>query len=706
VCPVLSFEFRVSRKGNGTHWRTAQLGGEAMNHLMTAATLTSILASPALATREPTVPPVYYLIDYGPNHLDNPEYIEWIAELPPQLLHFGKDVPMTHLYGPIAAVGGENQAHGRNREDIRRLTPAEVRERIAALRRMNEALHDAGVEMVMPYTSSITYAGHPDTREGFFDFYDHWDEYSEFGLGEKPADDPVKWIAIRADGSRHTFGKEEQPAYYAGLHRYVAAITHPDWRDWLVHVHRLVAEAGYDGAFPDNTSPINDYSEHAQAAFREYLAAKFTPGQIRALFGVESAEDVSLPVEPEGIAWVEAQRFWRASLAEHVHALREGGRQVNPDFLLFPNLGGPTHVAEFLTGHVDYYMAEGGRGLEGAGCTVKRVIGEIQYREIHHNILDYEYGRDIPGDIRPMLLKMGHSEGSRKLVLAEAAAFGSGAYNGVRRNSREQQAPYIRFLLDNPDIYDGKVSGARVAMTFFPMRDFYRSESGRSYHTQTARRVFERLGELQVPCDLFSETGMEPDVVATYDLLILPDMTYLSDQHLATVREFVEQGGTALIIGEFATHDELMQPRDPIGWLPDEDGRRSLGEGTVVRAGLLPTQTELLEALASLGELRLVVDEGRMGRPLMRAACYADQDEVVVHLLNYAVPIELGPGEIIPQRDVHVRAPLPEGASVAAVTCVVPEMDDLAPEFEVREGACWFTVPEVPIYVVCRVRLG
>ena len=673
--------------------------------------LAVLLAAPAMATREPTVPPVYYLIDYGPNHLDNPDYVTWIAELPPQLLHFGKDVPMTHLYGPIQAVGGENQAHGRNRDDIRRLTPAEVFERIATLQRMNQALHAAGVQMVMPYTSAITFAGNPDTREGLFDFIDHWDEYAQFGLGGKPQSDPVEWIALRADGKRHTFGKEEQPEYYAGLDRYVAAITHPDWRDWLMDVHRLVAEAGYDGAFPDNTSAINDYSSHAQAAFKDYLRGKFTAEQTQRLFGVESVDDIELPKERGGLAWVEAQRFWRVTLAEHVEAMRAGGREANPDFLLFPNLGGPTHIAEYLSGHADYYMAEGGAGLEGAGCTVARVIGSIYHAEIHDNIIDYVYGRDIPGDIRPMLLKLGRTDESRKLCLAEPAAFGSGAYNGVRPNSRDIQAPYIRFLLDHPDIYAGKTSAARLAMAFFPMRDFYSLEGVNANHTQAARRVFQRLGELQIPCDLFSETGLEPKALSTYDFLILPDMAFFSDAHVQAVRDFVQAGGMAIIIGEFATHDELMQPRPALDWLPPADAGAQLGKATILRTSVMPTQTELLAMLAGGGghqgaDLRLVADADRISRPLMRSSCYADDAEVIVHLLNYDIPIEPGLGKPKSQTDVHIRAPLPDGASVARVTCLAPEMEPFSPQYEVREGACWFTVPEVPIYMVCRIELS
>jgi hypothetical protein len=675
-----------------------------MTRLSTVAliALAAIIGAPALATREPTAAPVYYLIDYGHEHLDNPEYIEWVRELPPELLHFGKDVPMTHLYGPIAAVGGENQAHGRNREDIRRLTPDEVQARIEALQRMNAALHEAGVGMIMPYTSSITFAGDPDTREGFFDFWDHWDEYLRFGIGPRPDDPPENWPAIKADGSLHTFGKLLQPEYYAGLYRYVACIENPAWRNWLVQVHRLVALAGYDGAFPDNTSPINCYGPHCQQAFRRYLAEKFTPAQLHELLGDADVAKLELPKEKEGLVWVEANRFWRTSLAEHVHAMREGGRQVNPDFKLFPNLGGPLPIAEYLVGHADYFMAEGGRGPQGAGCLVKPVIGDIVVRDVMDNILDYRYYADIPGDTRPMLLKLGRTESARKLCIAEAAAFGSGAYNGVRPSSRDLQRPYIEFLLDHKDLYAGKVSTARVAMPFYPMRMFYPG----SGHYGAAFTMKDRLGSMQIPFDFFSEGGLELDVLRTYDAFIVPELRHVSDDHLRIIRDYVDGGGILIIVGDFATHDELCRERATPGWLPGPGERRSYGRGTIVHFDVNPTRTDLLRALEPVGEMRLVVAADRMNRPMLRAMAYRDDEEYIVHLLNYSCPVEAGFGENVPERDVTVRVPLEDGQSVASVTCYDPEAQPTEADFEVRDGACWFTVREVPIYVVCRVEIG
>ena len=675
-----------------------------MRLVMIAAFAVLVPASLALATRQPTAAPVFYLIDYGPNHLDNPEYVEWVRKQPPELLHFGKDVPMTHVFGPIAAVGGENQAHGRNRADIRRLTPGEVRERIAALRRMNKALHDAGAKMVMPYISAITYGGDPKTREGFFNFFDHWDEYAEFEIGPRPKNDPVDWAAHKADGSFCTFGKELAPPYYAGMNRYVACIEHPDWRRWLEEVTRLVAVAGYDGAFPDNSSPVRCYASCCQVAFGKYLSEKFTPGQLQELFGTRDPSGVKLPAEKGSLLWVEANRFWQTSLARHLDAMRAAGRRVNPKFLLFPNLGTPEHSAEYLAGHVDYIMFEGGgTAPEGAGCVVTPIIGQVARRHVIDNILDYRYCADVPGDIRPMLLKLGKTPAAQKLCLAEAAAFGSGAYNGVTVGTREILRPYIEFFFKHKSLFEDKISSARVALLYFPMRDYY-PDAG---HRAGAVRVKDRLGSMQIPFDCFSEVfclTAQAEALRTYDVCIAPELKYLSDEHLNILRGYVRGGGRLLLIGEFATHDELCRKRATPDWLPPPDGERKIENGAVVHRSGTPTRTEMLGLLAPAGELRVVVARGKLGEPMLRVMMYRSAGDHIVHLLNYNCPVE-GGTPVLPEKNVQVRVPMPEGKSPAAVISYNPEGGESSLKFETRDGACWFTVPEVDIYVLCRMKM-
>lgn len=676
---------------------------KAGNRILAALTMALAVAVPGVAQREKTVAPVYYLLDYGYNHLDNPEYIEWARQLPPDLLHFGKDVPMTHLFGPIQAVGGENQAHGRNRADIRRLTPAEVRERIATLQRMNKNLHGAGVKMVMPYIAAITMAGDPVKREGFFEFYDHWDEYREFGIGPKPKTNPETWVATKADGSLHTFGPDLAPAYYTGMNRYVNCIEHPDWRAWLKQVTRLCAVAGYDGVFPDNSSPVQCHSPYCQQGFRQFLSDKYIRAELKALFGTSDVKQISLPRERGSLLYVEAQRFYQTSLARHLREMRDEARKVNPKFQMFPNCGTPVHSAEYLTSSAEFLMLEGGSGrAEGAGCVVQPIIGDIVQREIEDNILEYRYVADLPGQIGLMILEMGPTPWTRKLCIAEAAAFGSGAYNGARPSSREVQWPFIAFVRNQRALYENKISSAQVGLLFFPMQIHYPGNR----HWPYAFQLKNRLGSLQVPFDCFSETGLDVARLRTYRMIVAPDLRYLTQAQLTALQGYAEGGGRLVVVEQFATEDETMRPRGQLSWLPPAGQEAAVGKGTVVHLEALPGQKETLRLLEQAGVQRLVSgDPAGMQYPLLRVMMYETPGERVVHLLNYNAPIAAGAGPNVPLNNVRVRVPVGAGGQVAKVTCLDPEAEALELESEVRDGVCEFVVPEVALYKVCRVEM-
>jgi hypothetical protein len=644
-----------------------------------------------LAARRPvTRAPAYYLLDYGSDHLDNPDYVQWVAQFPPDLLHFGKDVPMTHLWGPIVAVGGENQAHGRNRADIRRLTSDEVQQRLDKLRTMNKALHAAGVRMVMPYISAITFAGDAEKRIGLFEFYDHWGEYTRFGLGPKPATDPLAWIAVKADGSPHTFGAELRPAYYAGLSRYVACVNHPDWRQWLGDVTQLVAKAGYDGAFADNSSPIQCYSSHCQAAFREYLAGKYSVQERIELFG---APEAPLPATREGLLYYEAQRFWQLSLADELRGIRQAGREINPDFKLFPNLGTPYQSYDFLTDNADCAMFEGSGGgsmADSTGSVTWTVIGPFKERSYCYHMSEYRYCAGVPGDLAPMLLKRTRTKDGLKLSMAEAAAFGSGAANGLSRGTREWARTYLEFARAHPELYVGTVSAADVAVLSMPMHVYY----PKTAHWAAAQEVMNRLLALRVPFDCISEGGMTAERLAAYRCVIAPKLQYLSDPQLAMLREYVREGGTLAALAPFATHDDRCRERKaaPLAEGPNGQGRVVLLAGT-------PTRGQLFQAVG-----------GRLaeGPPGLRAMVYARSGNLsryVVHLLNYDVNADPKSDErTAPARDVSVTLRLPDRVNVTDVTCFDP--DSPKPErlpFDAHGAQIVFRVPEVPIYRVCLV---
>jgi hypothetical protein len=261
--------------------------------------------------------------------------------------------------------------------------------------------------------------------------------------------------------------------------------------------------------------------------------------------------------------------------------------------------------------------------------------------------------------------------------------------------------PYIEFFLKHKAFFEGKISSARVALLYFPMRDYY-PDAG---HRAEAVRVKDRLSSMQIPFDCFSEGGLtkQAQALRTYDVCIAPELEYLSDEHLGILRDYVSAGGRLLVIGEFGTHDELCRRRATPDWIPPCDGERKVGQGAVVHRLGVPTRTETLGLLAPGEELRVVVDKGKVGEPMLRVMMYQGADGQIVHLLNYRVPAE-GGTEVLPEKNVQVRVPLQKGKLPVAVISYDPEAGESPLKFEMRDGACWFTVPEVGIYVLCRVK--
>ena len=94
--------------------------------------LASLPAHGAMAEPHPLLPtttaPIVYSIDYSDRYFTTPAYVQAFYADPPDLLHVGKAVPISHLWGPIPLYAGENQytggaANGLSLENVTLLTP-------------------------------------------------------------------------------------------------------------------------------------------------------------------------------------------------------------------------------------------------------------------------------------------------------------------------------------------------------------------------------------------------------------------------------------------------------------------------------------------------------------------------------------------------------------------------------------------------------
>lgn len=688
-----------------------------------------------------TQPPVTYVLDYGSHHLEDIDgYVAQVALAPPTILHLGKDVVMSHNWGPIAGVGGENQAGGKG-DAIRRLTPAETRQHFADLERMVGGLHGVGVRWVMPYICSITLGGSHIRRTGFWEFYDHWDEYLEFGLPPRPELDPADWMQRNPDGSmKATYGvrpdKDEFYPPYEPNMRYAACVNNPGWRTWIDTVARLIAAVGYDGAFIDNGGTQECYCRFCQAKYQDWLRGRYVDEEIERLFGVGAGRPVPLAERPAGgeptLGWVESLRFWRQSIYDHQQAIKRAGEEVGDHFILFPN-GGHNRPESVLRSFRDseYVMFELSVGDYGTnpGRVRSRIVDDLYLTVRNDNIWELKYTAAVRGRVSALLLTRGGypsekpawvlNEHTMALGNAEAAAFGSGA-GFLQRPRWTEIAPvqnrYRAFFEEHADLYAGKLPWAQVGIAAFGDQTFYENRA----HHHAVEQLTGLLLEEHMLFDYVTEDRFTAAELAQYRVVIFPDITAAGPEQLAALRAYVAGGGHAVLIGKRPTRDLQLRPLDAAR-LPEalRVGEDALAERGGVRAWELEEGAgrwtwldrvppeELGDALMGQEAASLrVAPEAGPGVRLNAFIAPEAGSPLVVHVVNYDAPLGVEPGPLPEHENVALSVPLPEGAQVTGVTAFDPdgEPQDLA--FQVGGERVHVTLPRLRIYAVVRIELG
>lgn len=660
--------------------------------------------------------PITYVLDYGPQHIDRPEYLEAVASGPPTLLHLGKDVPFTHQWGPIQALGGENQAFGKG-EHIRRLSPDETRERIRSLTTMIEGLHRAGVAMVMPYICAMTLSGHHERRTGFWEFYDHWDDYAALGIGPKPPADPITWMQRRPDGTLHHFYTYEGDFYppYETNHRYAACVNNPHWRAWLLKVTEFAARCGCDGVFVDNAGSQRCYCETCRRLFPEFLRKRYRSEEIRALFG----ENPTLETKTEGLLWVETQRFWKESLHAHLAAIREAGERVRGrgKFFVFPN--GGEHRPEDLGStyrDADFLMFERSIGEYGThpGTVRVPVTPDIAVREVNDNIFAYKITRAQGGRTQPIVLtRAGYprrlpwaemTPDSAILGMAECAAFAGGGGFLVPPKWADF-APALKqcraFFEGRRDVYEGVEPWAPVGIAALGEQKLY----GNNAHIEGVRQVTRALLEAHVLFDYVPEGRLTVKGLAGYRTLILPGVEVMDPEAARAVREYVRAGGSALVIGQAPSKDLRLQPLAETLPAPAsaEVEAKKEGGGTWVLAPRMRPGRYVARwlAMASAEDLALAP-----GASPARFNAFRGPGRLLLHAVNYGVPLGLPAAPAGPAPEMRLRVPLPAGTRAVSVRAFDPEQPQAAEvEGVMRDGRCELTLSGLRVYRVLEIRL-
>ena len=673
-----------------------------------------------------TTLPFTYVLDYGSKHLGNADYVPMVGTAPPVLLHLGKDVPLNHGWGPVKALGGENQAYGTGTH-IERISPAQVRERISGLRKMVDALHKNGVRWVTPYICGMTVNGDHERRTGFWDFYDHWDDYRPLGLGPRPKDDPFNWLQRHPDGTvrqyyRYDYPDEHYPPFKEN-HRYAACWHSEGWRTWLCEVVRFAAKCGQDGVFVDNACSQRCQCDRCLAAFRRYLKMRFTAERARRLFDSVSLDAIAFPEKKNTPLYAEMNRFWCETVRDELATLKAAGsKELGREFVVFPNGGRPTFIQRGLM-DADFVMFEKSHGDYGThpGTVLSPVFEGVTLRAYNDNIFEHKFVQCLRRRVKPIILSRAGwprrppsqmlNANAARLGMAECGAFSGGGGFLLRPNFgvyHDAMNEYRRFFETHPQLYAGLDSYARVAVLACPEQQWL----GNAAHMGTVRSLTDCLTEAHVLFDYVSEARLEKSALERYAIVLAPEFRVVSDSQFSAVADYVNSGGHLVVIGDFAVRDDSLaerQPgsneRAPLLTVPAGITERC-GRGSVSRC------MRVEEALAAFGDgFSVLACPNKDLAPRVKINAFHTPGEsagrIVVHVVNYNVPLGVDAPEPTPVDGIELDMPLPKGTRTRSIAIYAPE--EAAPAslpVNGTNGRTHIRIPELQIYRVIEMRLA
>ena len=698
--------------------------------------------------------PFTYLIEYGSGHVGNPDYLKKIATAPPTLMHVGEDV----VFASTLGIKGVGSYSGSRSEAI---SAEEARAKFTALQQYTAAMHRAGVRWIIPYINNVCVLGDSVARTGFWEFYDHWDRYREFGFGPRPAED-ILTAQIYGGPPRPwpPRGRELGPSdgFYP-YKRYELCVNNPVWRNILLKMTRVIAETGMDGVFCDEMI-LTDYCAYDQAKFREYLGRKYSPAERQRLFGTSALNSLRLGYRGEGALWHESQAFWSRSLGEFLRDVRDAGRQVNPNFFVVPNFG----PLSGLDG--TFKRVNQGKDL-GEWAPYCRVIlyeenqrpGQLAPGVFLDEILHFKvaFGLKFVGGT---LVYNAQDAPGIELAMAEAGAGGGGAFIQAGYAEPESRLKYRHFFETNADLFAGYGSQADVALVFAYDQAYW----GNPVHLSTFYSLSQYLSNHHILYDVIPPEKMQGGRLdGRYRAVITSGLWYLPDSTLAELHNFAARGGVWLDIGGSGKFDDagrlragiLAAPRsEPVGkgiilrraeledvirlpsferyWVTEEEDNNLADMVKHYQASLLtpfpfPPRTggEDLQTLLEAHTHALLSVLSAAGLEGLRCNVWwksegAHREIVTAHLVNYYTPIPNTPaagGEHSPSdrpqtkvalrvlENVPIRLRLHPGH---VATVVVYDPDDPQPvavKFQQTGNVLQFALPPIHIYKIAKITL-
>ena len=672
----------------------------------TAALSLAALALAAQSEFDPVtrVPPIHAFSGHfgAGRFLDKTDdIVKTIAESAPDILWMHPFANFNFRYGAIEGMGGEESIPKFKGTLTKRISPDEVARRTEMRKEMIKKLRTTGVRHIVPYTCLHTMGGDHEKRLGFWEFYDHWDDYRKLGLYEKPKTDPFEWNQQSPDGSPRYLYSHKNHQFWPPMYRYAASCAHPDRVRWMQFIVRDMCKLGINGMFSDNSTGLRDCGPYAQKAFAERIESRYTEAQIQELFGGMP----SMSEEPGTLAAYETRRCWLDLTRRYFERLRKTGEAIHKPYFIMPNGGYRMGVyVEFAFPDCDQVMYEGSKSIPGLNPS-KSIIGPFKQRSCEDNAFVFAHTFGIGARVRAFPFILSHTKANRNIAVlwhAEAAAFGGGgsacssSQRGDLKVIHEVMSLYRDHYRTHRNLYDGKRTLPMAAVMNFGSQWFYDNYA----HAHRTRIIFDTMLEEHILTDVLTRPGCFRENLARYKLIVVPLLTYLSDEHLQALMEFRDNGGELLVYGDSGGYDQYLRKREdnPLARLAVAD---DFSTDTLKR--------KLSECKASVWPV--IEPEGMENEweaAAVKASAYLDDPsspkQLVLHIVNFNVYLDRNTNRYLRVPSISVQLPLP-GDMKPKVAKIIRLDDGKAERLPVstQDGRALFAIEDVGIHTVCVV---
>lgn len=687
----------------------------------------------------------------------NTDWGHWILGQKPDL-EFLKKNNMTVTFGSGAP----------NVDEVSR---AEFDSLMEEAKKFNDSYHDKGY-IVLRYLSTSLNGNSESNKDvpkkeqiNFLKFYnERWNDFEDY-IGPKPAEDPTKWIMVKADGTfpyyRYApYGQQTDEGFEAW-----GVPVHPGYLRMMEGRIRAQAETGIDGSYIDWTHIAEEtsYDEYSRKGFIEYLNKNLPANVAEEKYGITDYANIRLPEKRGEKFWMEWITYRGTQVAEFHKHMRATARKYNPHFMVSGNVFGGfgfgpiAYLAagniemlgkegydDFIYSEMQEYLDAAPRNKDGVKITNSPALKFVSAAA--HGKPVIVYATEITPPIFPNPTEKCLSA-MAQINIAEAVA-----NHCIFREKRETPSgatEMYSFLAKNrPDLI-----GSRLYSNIAILGSLNQYLADEQSFAFSASRVFADKGISHV---FIVEDDLLTDKINEFDLIILPRIPLLSSEKQEALAEFVDKGGKLIVLGSTGIKDQFNLANKNVPLLeaaklskyPEKNTSVSIGKGVILFMPLeIPEHkfltkyeqkegtffgSSMVDVFADVPEAytrdnmhpelrKKLISAADESVKLLNSGVTAldgnnkfvemsvmkkNNEHLLVHLVNYNVTVD---GDITPAKNVKAQIAIPKGLSVKNITFGggLQEMQKLEYTVKEQEGVSLITVafPELNIYGLAKIEL-